>query len=197
MRAIAVREDIRDLILDAGDCLIARYGYQKMTMDDLAREVGVAKGTLYLHFKGKEEVALCVVDRLVERVKKELLSISRSDRPPAARLRQMLITRVLSRFDSVRHYTENLNDLLAALRPALLARRRSHFEEEARILADVLREGQRAGAFARRDALAAARALVQATNSLLPFNLSTRELGERGDIEKQIARIADLLIEGL
>jgi AcrR family transcriptional regulator len=197
MRAIAVRGDIRDLILDAGDRLLSRYGYQKMTMDDLAREVGVAKGTLYLHFKGKEEVALSIVDRIVERVKKELQALSRSDRPPAARLRQMLVTRVICRFDSVQHYTENLSDLLAALRPALLARRQRHFEEEARIFAEVLKEGQRAGAFSRKDALMTAHALVQATNSLLPFNLSTRELGERGDIEKQIARIADLLIEGL
>jgi AcrR family transcriptional regulator len=197
MRAIAVREDIHDLILDAGDRLLSRYGYRKMTMDDLAREVGVAKGTLYLHFTGKEEVALSIVDRIVGRVKKELQAISRSDRPPAARLRQMLATRVLSRFDSVQHYTENLSDLLAALRPALLARRQRHFEEEARIFAEVLKEGQRVGAFARKDALMTAHALVQATNSLLPFNLSTRELGERGDIEKQIARIADLLIDGL
>jgi AcrR family transcriptional regulator len=197
MRAIAVREDIRDLILDVADRLLSRYGYQKMTMDDLAREVGVAKGTIYLHFASKEEVTLSVVDRIVDRVKRELEVISRSDRPPAARLRLMLLARVMVRFDSVRHYTENLSDLLAALRPALLARRRRHFEDEAQILAEVLKEGQRSGVFARRDVSATAYALVQATNSLLPFNLSTRELGERGDVEKQIARIADLLIGGL
>lgn len=197
MRAIAVRVDIRDLILDAADRLLSRYGYHKMTMDDLAREVGVAKGTIYLHFAGKEEVTLSVVDRIVERVRRELEVISRSNRPPAARLRQMLIARVIVRFDSVRHYTKNLGDLLAALRPALLARRARHFEEEARLFAGVLREGQRAGVFVRRDASATAHALVLATNSLLPFNLSTRELGEREDVEKQAARIADLLIGGL
>lgn len=197
MRAIAVREDIRDLILDAADRLLSRYGYQKMTMDDLAREVGVAKGTIYLHFAGKEEVTLSVVDRIVERAKRELEAISKSAREPAARLRLMLIARVMVRFDNVRHYTENLGDLLAALRPALLARRARHFEEEARIFAVVLREGQRAGVFVRRDVSATAHALVLATNSLLPFNLSTRELGEREDVERQAARIADLFIDGL
>ncbi|HEY9285835.1 MAG TPA: helix-turn-helix domain-containing protein [Pyrinomonadaceae bacterium] len=197
MRTIAVREDIRDLILDAADRLLSRYGYQKMTMDDLAREVGVAKGTIYLHFAGKEEVTLSVVDRIVERAKRELEAISKSDREPAARLRLMLIARVMVRFDNVRHYTENLGDLLAALRPALLARRARHFEEEARIFAVVLREGQRAGVFVRRDVSATAHALVLATNSLLPFNLSTRELGEREDVERQAARIGDLFIDGL
>jgi len=54
MKAIAVREDISDLILDAADRLLARYGYKKMTMDDLAQEVGIGKGTIYLHFSTKE-----------------------------------------------------------------------------------------------------------------------------------------------
>ena len=58
MRAIAVREDISDLILDAADRLLARYGYRKMTIDDVAKEVGIGKGTIYLHFKSKEEIAL-------------------------------------------------------------------------------------------------------------------------------------------
>jgi AcrR family transcriptional regulator len=40
MRQIAQRQDIRDLILDGVDILLARYGYRKMTMEDLAREVG-------------------------------------------------------------------------------------------------------------------------------------------------------------
>ncbi|HEV2762177.1 MAG TPA: TetR/AcrR family transcriptional regulator [Pyrinomonadaceae bacterium] len=197
MRATAIRGDIRDLITDAADRLLARYGYQKMTMDDLAREVGVAKGTLYLHFAGKEEVTLSVVERIVSRVTRQLQAISESDRPPAARLRLMLIARVMIRFDSLSHYTQNLSDLLAALRPSLLARSERQYKEEARLLAEVLKDGQRAGVFARRDPQSTAYALVQATNSLLPSNLTTRELGERGDVEKQIARIADLLINGL
>jgi len=42
---IAKREDIRDLILDGVDVLLAKFGYKKMTMDDVARQVGIGKGT--------------------------------------------------------------------------------------------------------------------------------------------------------
>ena len=95
MRAIAIREDIRDLILDATERLLIRYGYAKMTMDDLAQEVGVAKGTLYLHFPSKEEVVLSRIDRMVDRLIGELREIAASRREPVSKLREMLITRVL------------------------------------------------------------------------------------------------------
>jgi Bacterial regulatory proteins, tetR family len=66
MRQIAQRSDIQDLILDGVDVLLSRYGYRKMTMDHLARQVGIGKGTIYLHFPSKEEVTLSHINRIVE-----------------------------------------------------------------------------------------------------------------------------------
>ena len=197
MRAVAVREDIRDLILDAADRLLARYGYKKMTIDDLAREVGVGKGTIYLHFSSKEEVALSRIDRVIDRLKHELQVLGHNDQDPVARLRSMLMLRVIYRFDSVQHYSESLNQVMAAIRPSLLERRKSYFEAEARIFTEVLKEGRHAGHFFFKDTMATARALLTATNSLLPYSLSPRELGERDALEQQTARIVDLLVAGL
>lgn len=197
MRATATREDIRDLILDAADRLLARYGYRKMTMDDLAQEVGIGKGTIYLHFPSKEEVVLSHVDRIVERLKVELEKLARGGGTPAARLRRMLVARVMFRFDSVQHYTESLSDLLAALRPGLLARRRRHFEEESELLSEVLREGRRAGEFGFREPRAAARTLLTATNALLPYSLSARELGGRAELEAEATRVVEMMLTGL
>jgi AcrR family transcriptional regulator len=197
VRAVAVQEDIRDLILDAADRMLARYGYSKMTMEDLAREVGVGKGTIYLHFNSKEEVALSRIDRVIEHLKAELETLAQSNEPPATRLRRMLLLRVIYRFDSVQHYSESINQVMAAIRPALLERRKQYFEAEARILAKVLKQGRQTGDFVFRDALATARGLLTATNSLLPYSLSPRELGERDALEQQTALIADLLLTGL
>ena len=84
MPATATREETRDAILDAADRLLARYGYKKMTMEDLAQEVGIGKGTIYLHFPSKEEVVLSHVDRIVERLKGRLWEIARREGPPPA-----------------------------------------------------------------------------------------------------------------
>ncbi len=197
MRAIAVREDISDLILDAADRLLARYGYKKMTMDDVAKEVGIGKGTIYLHFKSKEEIALARVDRIVDRLNERLRGIAHSNGSAVARLRRMLLERVLFRFDSVQHYTESLSDVLAAIRPALLVRHNRHFAEEERVFAALLKEGKSDGEFVFKDIRGTARALLVATNALLPYSLSTRELGKRKDVEAQAAHIAELLIKGL
>jgi AcrR family transcriptional regulator len=183
--------------LDATEGLLARYGYRKMTVEDIAREVGVGKGTIYLHFASKEEVVLSHVDRIVERLKERLQAIALSNATAAIRLRLMLLTRVLFRFDSIQHYTQSLNDLLAALRPSLLARRARYFDEEAQILAQVLNQGKDAGEFEFDDALSTAYALLHATNSLLPYSLSTMELGERDEVKEKTAAVADLMLHGL
>lgn len=197
MAAVLPKEAVKEAILDATDRLLARYGYKKMTVEDIAIEVGIGKGTIYLHFTSKEEIVLSHVDRIVERVKDKLREISRSDASAAERLRLMLLTRVLFRFDSIQHYTQSLNDLLAALRPGLLARRAQYFEAEAQIFAELLMAGRQSGEFDFEDDNATARALLQATNGLLPYSLSTTELGERKEVEKRAAAVADLVMRGL
>jgi AcrR family transcriptional regulator len=197
MRKTAKREDIRDLILDTVDNLLARYGYKKMTMDDVAREVGIGKGTIYLHFPSKEELVLAHVDRIAERVVMRLREIAGLPESPDRRLRKMLVTRIVFRFDSVSHYSQNLSDLLSSVRTALLARRGAYFEKEGAVLEDVLREGARLGSLDCPDPRTASLVLIESTNSLLPFNLSARELGRREDVEGRAGRIADLLVKGL
>jgi AcrR family transcriptional regulator len=46
----------RELILDAAARLIAEHGYDHTTVDDIAREAGVSKGAVYLHWDGKESL---------------------------------------------------------------------------------------------------------------------------------------------
>jgi AcrR family transcriptional regulator len=197
MRHIAQREDIRDLILDAVDGLLARYGYKKMTIDDVAAAVGIGKGTIYLHFPGKAELVLSHIDRIAARVLDQLRDVAVSSDPPGERLVRMLVLRVLIRFDSVSHYSQNLSDLLSSVRKPLVMRREGHFKNEARVFEEVLREGARTRTLDCPDPKRTARILIQATNSLLPFSLSVRELGQRDEVKNEVAGVADLLVRGL
>ena len=197
MAAIAPKEAVKDAILDSTDRLLARFGYRKMTVEDIAAEAGIGKGSIYLHFSSKEEVVLSHIDRIVDRLRERLKEIARSDATAAERLRLMLLTRVLFRFDSIQHYTQSLNDLLSGLRSSLLARRAQYFESEAQIFAEVLTAGRKAGEFSFDDELATAHALLQATNGLLPYSLSTTELGAREEVEQRTADVANVMLRGV
>jgi AcrR family transcriptional regulator len=47
---------VRQAILDAAKRVFVRWGLNKTTMEDIAREAGKGKSTLYYYFKSKEEV---------------------------------------------------------------------------------------------------------------------------------------------
>ncbi|MBC7900717.1 MAG: TetR/AcrR family transcriptional regulator [Saprospiraceae bacterium] len=197
MKDAVQQRDTKASILNATDRLLSRHGYRKMTIDDLAAEVGIGKGSVYLHFSSKEEIVLSHIDRIIERLKTRLHAIAAKDLSCDERLKLMLVERVMFRFDSVQHYTQNLNDMLAQIRQNLLERRKRYFIEEARIFAQVIEEGGKTFELAGADPLESAKTLLSATNSLLPFSLTTSELGERGEIESKVRRLADVLLEGL
>jgi AcrR family transcriptional regulator len=50
------RKQAMDTIMESASRLFFELGYQEASMDDIAREIGVTKGTLYLYFKNKEEL---------------------------------------------------------------------------------------------------------------------------------------------
>ncbi|MFO1008529.1 MAG: TetR/AcrR family transcriptional regulator [Planctomycetota bacterium] len=191
------RSPMRERILDAADRMLARYGYQKTTADDLAREAGIGRRTVYVHFTSKEEIFLASIDRVVERLIDELKHILYAGGPAEERLERMLTARVLYRFDSVHAYHESLDDMFSVLRGAYLDRRERYFSQEADVFALVLTEGQRAGTLRVADPQQVARTVLLATNGLLPYSLSGRELGSRTEVEEKTRRVVALVLEGL
>lgn len=57
------RQRRKEHILDAATALLVRWGYRKTTVDDVAREAGVGKGTIYLYWKDKNELFGAVLRR--------------------------------------------------------------------------------------------------------------------------------------
>jgi AcrR family transcriptional regulator len=197
VQTIAVKPDTRELILDAMDSLMGRFGYRKTTMDDLAREAGISKRTIYLYFSSKEEVGLSSIGRVVETAEARMRAIAGEECDPKDRLERMLVERVMTRVRAVADYRQSLDELFEAVRPAYLARRQTQFEVEQEILMDVLQEGALEDRFRFDDARETARDLLFATNAYLPYSLSVRELGLLDEIEARLSRMARLLVRGL
>lgn len=58
------KEEKRKSMLDAAEKIVAEKGMEKMTMDQVAKEADVAKGTLYLYFKNKESLLAAINAKL-------------------------------------------------------------------------------------------------------------------------------------
>ncbi len=68
---------IKDKILSESEKLLWKYGVRTITMDDIARRLGISKKTIYQHFSDKEDIVyqvfnyhitneMCEVDKLME-----------------------------------------------------------------------------------------------------------------------------------
>ena len=79
---LIVRENA---IIDATNALLAQKGYDLMTMDEVAAEVGIAKASLYKHFPSKEALAAAAMVRLLENT----LGFVRELNPQQAALEQL------------------------------------------------------------------------------------------------------------
>lgn len=62
-RGGAKREERERRILDAAAELLQKWGYRKTTLEDIARTAGVAKGTIYLSWKTREEIFMALIER--------------------------------------------------------------------------------------------------------------------------------------
>jgi AcrR family transcriptional regulator len=71
-----------DRILDAAAQLLLRYGHNRITISDIAREAGVAKGSVYAHWRSRERLFLALLRRERAAVRTEVRDRLRAaDRP--------------------------------------------------------------------------------------------------------------------
>jgi TetR/AcrR family fatty acid metabolism transcriptional regulator len=88
MRPAAGNEK-RDAILRAATKVFAQNGYFNSQVADVAKVAGVAAGTVYLYFKGKDDLLVSIFERSMSEVLAEGRAAIEGVADPAARLRQL------------------------------------------------------------------------------------------------------------
>ncbi len=73
------RQERAERILNVAEDLLLKHGYRRITIDDIARQSGIGKGTIYLHWKSKEALFSTLFLREVVAIWKELLHCVRAD----------------------------------------------------------------------------------------------------------------------
>ncbi|MFB3918835.1 hypothetical protein BU251_08615 [Candidatus Velamenicoccus archaeovorus] len=73
---------LKEKILDAAQARMIRFGYRKVTMDEIAQDLRASKNTIYKIFVGKEEIAKGLVKRLQEDINRGLDDLERREKDP-------------------------------------------------------------------------------------------------------------------
>ncbi len=83
----------RAAILTAAKDRLSNYGVKKTSMQDIARDAGIAVGTLYLYFKNKNEILIAVGDGYAQQHRADATKILRSAKPVPDKLKAYLLNR--------------------------------------------------------------------------------------------------------
>ena len=73
---------LRDKILNAAERHMLKFGYRKVTMDEIAQDLAMSKNTIYKQFASKEEIAKSLVKRLQQQLDGDLQYIEETFKDP-------------------------------------------------------------------------------------------------------------------
>lgn len=144
----AVVSDKREAILRAAIKVFASKGYFNSKVADIAKEAGIADGTVYLYFKSKEEILHSVFDRAMEEFisegKREIADIE-APQEKLRRVAKLHLERLGADRDmaivfqvELRGSTKFMEEFSAA-----------GFADYLEIISEIFKEGQKQGVFRR------------------------------------------------
>ncbi|MEO5758831.1 MAG: TetR/AcrR family transcriptional regulator [Mesorhizobium sp.] len=147
-------------VREAAVSLLARYGYEAMSMRQLAAEVGVQAAALYRYFPTKEELLFTLMREHMDDLIAAWNAARPDDADPATRLSAYVENHIAFHIER-RHATHVSNMELRSLSPERLTqilKQRTAYEKELR---SILRDGVETGAFRVEDTGLTAMALIQ------------------------------------
>jgi AcrR family transcriptional regulator len=176
---------VRADILQAAETVFQQWGITKTTMEDIARQAGKGKSTLYYYFEGKDELLDAMAQAQLDRI----IGLTQEEIAEKKTAKEQLLAYILTIFREIRRTLTPLNiERDMATFRAVVDRVVAKFDAKNEKAVDsILRFGLERGEFTSigpRDLKATTRAIVMVIRSLT-FNLF---------IDNRDKRLIDLII---
>ena len=198
----------REAILQAARQRFLHYGYKKTTIDEIAADAGVGKGTVYLYFDGKEDLLVTLALEVKRNITEQMRAIAAASlTAPEDRLRRMILACIGSVYDACTaspHGAEMVDEIMLQMRAR--GDYQEHFARETEtqheVLAGVLAEGARMGRLDVPDPKRSARLVMTAFAAFFPpyrcpATPNTEGSNTRAELEAGANELVDLLLAGL
>src|SRR6478735_1692112 len=145
-RAPVAKAERRQQILGAARGLFAKRGYHQTTIDDIALQAGVARGTFYLYFEDKRAIFSDLIDRFASQLSMAIVRIVTDDpqRPVVEQVREN-IRAIIATCLMERSMTKILFTDAVGIDPAFDRKLFTFYDTVVQLLAESLKDGQGLG----------------------------------------------------
>lgn len=182
----------RDTIQCAAQRVIAQRGLAGASMAAIAEEAGVAKGTLYLYFKDRDDLLDHAAGRIFDEVLERLKGVLAGGHPLRESLRELVLTK-LAFFDANQEFLRAYMALRFGGGTEAPRHRRPRYARYVELLTEYLAAAIRRGEMKAFDPARVALFFAEGTSAILQ-----RRLEETGrPPEEDVEWIVDLLLNGL
>nr|WP_106780255.1 TetR/AcrR family transcriptional regulator [Lysinibacillus timonensis] len=181
-------------IIDAAVIAIAENGYHQAQVSKIAKQAGVADGTIYLYFKNKEDILISVFREKMGVFVENLKEIIEQGESPIEKLSQMIDNhfQVLAKD---RHLATVTQLELRQSNKEIRLKINEILKEYLKLLDDILIEGMTKGIFDSSMDVRVARQMVFGT---IDENITTWVMNEfRYDLLESAPKVKKLLLNGL
>ena len=186
-------DETRKKILKVASQIFGKYGFQKTTIDEIAKTAHKAKGSVYYYFNSKEDLFKAVVEEEISVIRSGLTRILMENVDATIMMRNYLLKRMYLLIDAV-NYHETLKAEFIEGYGFMQESRDAFFKFETELLKAILDKGVRDQKFEIRDTFATASVIMMAMKAIeVPFYLQKKI----GQFEQTIVELLDILIKGL
>lgn len=185
----------RELITTSASKLFSHYGFEKTTLDDIAKHAGIGKGTIYSEFNSKEEIMNAVISDFMQNVNQRMKKyISNAEGSTMDILKELLIQRILMYYNHAQVYFHGAEVFTYQLNN-IEYRKKANLEIE-KIIADLLETAFKKGEINCTDNyLKIAKNIRKALISFHPPLVL--EFDNKNDVIEEANDIINLITQGL
>lgn len=201
MKVATKKEEKRVSILKAASEVFARYGYDKTTLEDIGKRLGMNKASLYYYFKNKEEIFIQVILAEMKIFINDLQKKTAS-KPTVEEKTIHYLTERIKRYEQVLNVTKLSIESLRKVEPLFQDLYSKVKQQEIIFLQSLLNKGVEKQEIIATDTKDLAESLFIISDALKHDRVVQKELyfGDEFDysiIEKKITNIIKLIFNGL
>ncbi|HBF39416.1 MAG TPA: TetR/AcrR family transcriptional regulator [Firmicutes bacterium] len=193
--------DKHQIILDAAQKRFARFGLAKVTMDEIAQDIGMGKASLYYYFPTKESLFQAVIAQEQEKFISIMQISLQQDAPASDKLRMYMKNR-----NVYLHGLLNLSLLgsqsFYQMKPLFNQLYQQLFQDELNLMEQVLEEGKATGEFRISDPLKTAEIILHLVRGLRFYYMKVMDEQSSDEkiyeqLAKEMVLITELVLNGI